>query len=319
MANINIFNFDIINIINKNLDYVDIINLSSSNKHLFDIYKNNKKYICSNEIISYQKFIKYNLYNHFPKMKLSFKFSLEEVQPDEIYKNNIVKLVIYKNDIKYIADYNNLEELKLLNNSYTRVEHDLNNLNNLSKLKILNLFSFELNNINFISNILNLKVLDISYNNITDLSPLKNLTKLEKLSMIKTNINNLDIFNNLKNLKYLNMYFCDFVDNLNFNIFSNLTDLEDLNIGLTRNFDYNVLRYLKNLNKLCLAQSYINNLEPISKLNKLNILYLSNIRCYNIDFEPLIDLSYNNDIKIFISKMDKYFNIDKLNPNKIIF
>lgn len=311
---INIFNFDIINIINKNLDYIDIIHFSSSTKHLFDIYKNNKKYICSEEIINYQKFINYKLYNHFPKMRLAFKF-LEK--SDEIYNNNIVKLYIYINDIKYIVGCNNLEELRIINNFDNRIEHNLYYLNNLSKLKILNLFSLELNNINFVSNMPNLKVLDISYNNITDLSPLKNLTKLENLSMIKTKINNLDIFNNLKNLKYLNMYYCEFNNNLNFNIFGNLINLNFLNIGLTKNFNYDVLRLLTNLTTLYVVQTNINNLEPISKLNKLKSLYLSNISD-NTDYEPLIDLSYNNDIKIFITKKNKYFNIDKLDANKII-
>ena len=88
---ITIFNFDIINIINNNLDYKDIINFSLTNKYFYEMYNANKNNISfqvsTNNVDDLIKSCE-----TFPKIKINFIFNNKKYIIDDIekYNNNIL-------------------------------------------------------------------------------------------------------------------------------------------------------------------------------------------------------------------------------------
>jgi hypothetical protein len=310
----NIFNFDIINIIYSNLNYIDIINFSSSNKHFFGLYKNNKKHIISNQVIIYERFINYGVDQVFPNTKLKKNHNKNNYFDDK-YINNIVVFFsgVDKNiSIDNILKYKNLEKLSL----YINLSLDLSGLEQLKFLKTLILIPIcdnnYLTNINCLNNLSNLEELDISYNSITSFEPLKKLNKLKTLKMMKSKIDDITIFSNLTLLEELHLYNCSFNKNSDFSVFNKLINLKYLDIGLTTNFDYNCVGMISNLITLYMGQNRILSLEPLNNLKKLKKLYIASLH-NNIDLKPLLNMS---KMEIYIARPFicdySYYNIKLL-------
>ena len=155
---------------------------------------------------------------------------------------------------------------------------DLTGLEHAQNLYHLNLSD---NNISDLSplaelkNAQNLRTLTLSYNNILDISPLAELTQVGYLHLDNNNISDLSPLAELKKLDYLHL------DN------NNISDLSPL-------------AELKNLRQLLLYDNNISDISPLAKLKKLERLFLS----YNniSDISPLagltqleeLGLSHNN-------------------------
>ncbi len=116
----------------------------------------------------------------------------------------------------------------------------------------------------------NLKQLNLSGNNISDLTPLSGLTNLESIDLIVCNITNLYPLRNLTKLKYLSVghnYISDI------SVVSNLSNLESFHVSHNNISDVSALRYCTALKRLDISY---NNISDISALNQLyNLEHLS--------------------------------------------
>lgn len=141
-----------------------------------------------------------------------------------------------------------------------------------------------LNGIEFFKNVTHL---NLSYNQINDITPLKHLTKLETLKLSHNQIESIDPIKN--NLQLINL-------NLDYNLIK----------------DISPLKKLENLEKINLGKNQIKDISPLKNLNKLK--YLPNINnnpIINLDIlEKKLDLYKSNN------KKDEYFEVSESMNNE---
>ena len=295
------FNFDIMNIIYNNLDYIDIINVSSTNKYFYNMLKENNKYIYSNKnkyiTICDTKYEKSYYYNYFHKIKI-----LDNII--NIIPNIKIKLIIdtehyYEELDKFPEKYElNVYDIFLECNNYRNVIYDLDKLN---KFKNLNNFKYENINSTLLELNIDIPTIDLSLNNIVEIK-------------IENNLNNLTSLNLNNTIDNDEMYNLDFLQYLN-----NLTEL-----NLRNNNIYNIdfLKYLTNIRILNLSYNNID-IESLNKynLNNIQILILThnNLNYYKLDnLSNLItltdlNLSHNNLTTQKCYPLSKLINLTKLN------
>ncbi len=228
-----------------------------------------------------------------------------EVEVGEIYKEHmelIEKLVIFgdslwdglssnvhysvfstQGGIKTLDDLaycTNLTELYIGNNQIS----DISALENLSKLKIINLMTNQISDLTPLSNLQNLHTLILDHNMVSDASPLLSLdnlislnlgsnnnysfadldsisqmTNLQELTIYHNNISDLTPFSSLVELEMLD------VDSNNFSDLSpleNLTKLEDLSIEDNMNlYDISVLLSMPNLKAVFVSDTNVAEIE----------------------------------------------------------
>lgn len=140
-------------------------------------------------------------------------------------------------------------------------------------------------NINGIENFRNLTVLDLSFNNINDISKLQNLTKLEELDLKSNNISNIEAIAQLDKLKGASFNNNDIasIPVLNW------TEIQYLDLGTNKLTDINNLSNLTNLEELYLQNDLdsetegnrangISDLSALDKLEKLEEIVATNQR-----------------------------------------
>ncbi|MCM8527033.1 MAG: hypothetical protein NE327_10990 [Lentisphaeraceae bacterium] len=115
----------------------------------------------------------------------------------------------------------NLEVLILRN---SRIK-SLKGVENLTKLKELDLVNLDVSDISPLENCKNLEILEMHGSHIPDLSPLTQLPKLKKLSVAVHE--NLDVIKRLKSLKELNLWYFSPILNVNHGI-EELKKIEDI-------------------------------------------------------------------------------------------
>ncbi len=180
--------------------------------------------------------------------------------PDANFKNALVNFPVIDTDGDHFpdsnADLNNDGEIQI-----SEAESVLN----------LKLFFLQISSIQGIEYFINLEYLDISANQLTNVSPLYNLTNLKILDCNSNFITELDL--------------------------SNLINLEDLNCAanLLSNLDVNSLVNLKELGSHYNQLNHLN----VSGLTQLEILDCSNNELTSLDLSSLLSLqmfycSYNN-------------------------
>lgn len=163
--------------------------------------------------------------------------------------------------------------------------------------------------------------LNLSYNNITDLSILKDLTSIQYLQLKSNEIKDIQHLENLTSIISLDLSF-NFV--LDYSILEKLITLKTLNLDRCRIKDVSFIKNLRTIKSLNLSGneisdiSYLKNLKLLSKLNlsdnpidnftfieelkRLHTLIISKIKINNYSFlEKLNNLSKldisNNEIK----------------------
>jgi len=118
----------------------------------------------------------------------------------------------------------------------------------------------------------NLEVLDLSRNQISDLSPLSGLTSLKVLFLYDNKrVSDLSPLSKLTNLTNLSIYDNRISD---LSPLSGLTNLTKLALGYNRISDLSPLKKLVNLTELGLRENQISDLEPLSGLANLKRLSL---------------------------------------------
>lgn len=217
--------------------------------------------------------------------------SLEELKSVEKRESKAVELSVepeYKPDDE--SDYIVFEIDHGLYTSTLRVERDLQKLDlhggsfsgnalekigQMTNLTELNLENTKITNISFLKNLKNLKKLNISGNNISDLSPLENLTNLEYLYINNNDVKDISALSKLKNLKEL------FLSGNKIKSVSELKNLIKLNV-----------LYIDN-NKI----SDISCLEKLTELREFNISNVFSGEITNAVGNAISDISVVKNMK----------------------
>lgn len=135
----------------------------------------------------------------------------------------------------------------------------------------------------------NLWELDMSNNEIEDISPIAGLTKLIDLNLRSNPIRNFKPLANLTNLRRLNL---NGTPISNLTPLANLINLEELLLEHCNIVDVTLLANLINLKTLDLGKNQIIDVSPLANLTQLETLRLKENR-YN-DISPLLGLSIQN-------------------------
>src|SRR5690625_4306002 len=106
----------------------------------------------------------------------------------------------------------------------------------------------------------NLNFLELSYNNIEDITPLKKLTNLEILLLSKIDVTDFSALNELSNLVGLSLDDNNISD---ISLLKNFTNLEWINVENNKIDDISVLKNLTNLEGVFLANNKISDLSPL--------------------------------------------------------
>jgi len=171
-------------------------------------------------------------------------------------------------DLSDLAYFNNLKDIRLIFHRFT----------DLSPLATLPL-----------------KVLDLSCNNLTDLSPLGELEHLTNLSMDYCTLGNLTPLENTRNLRFLSVY------ELSYQGFKDLCsldmpNLQTLHIPFSKIESLEGISSLKFLSWLSINDSIIFDFDELAKLKNLTNLSISRTKCY--DFSFLKELPLLNSLTV---------------------
>jgi len=136
------------------------------------------------------------------------------------YAVNVEKIrvnssVLYDSS-NFFETIQSLENVTEFESDFNMSESDLSNLVNIKSLETISLKFAGLGDIDFspLERLSNLKYLDLSNNNITNVSSLVNITQLEELNLMNNGIVSLEGLENLINLKQINVAF----NRIDFNI-----------------------------------------------------------------------------------------------------
>ncbi|MFX1478500.1 MAG: tetratricopeptide repeat protein [Promethearchaeota archaeon] len=116
-----------------------------------------------------------------------------------------------------------------------------------------------------------IKILDLSNQDISDITPLSSLHSLKKLYLSGTSITSLESLHELNRLKVLTFYNTKVTD---INPLDSLTNLEELNFKQTDISDIKPLLSLKKLKKLDFSNTKVFDISPISSLTALQEISL---------------------------------------------
>ncbi len=128
----------------------------------------------------------------------------------------------------------------------------------------------------------NLEGLELSFNQITDISPIAGLTKLTNLGVGGNPIADIAPLAGLTQLKSLALFNCQAKD---YTPLSNLTGLTDLSLDYATISDLTPLSGLTALYQLSLSSTPVTDVTPLAGLTNLRKLYLS--KCIITDYSPL--------------------------------
>lgn len=176
--------------------------------------------------------------------------------------------------LEIICQNRNLESLDLRNNKITRLPKSINNL---SRLKRLNLMNTGVESLEPLRQNKLLQDLNLEFTPVTELAPIGNLKALRRLQLFNNNIEDSQF------LAYL----------------TNLEDLEAINTNLG---DTSFLKNSSKLQNLILRRSKISSLKPIAKLKNLRQLDLKDVELK--DVEPISIVGF---------KKLTHFNVTNIN------
>ncbi|CAL6010493.1 Conserved_hypothetical protein [Hexamita inflata] len=172
---------------------------------------------------------------------------------------NLVELVLGYNSLKDKSGLQHSPKLERLDLSQTETT-DLHTIpHQLFGLKELNVSENNITDISYISNFIDLQILDFSYNKqLQTIGPLKFCTQLTKLVIVTTNVSDIWPLQFMKNLKTLDMY-------------------------ETKVVDLHPLQYLYKLENISADNASIIDVSPLSKLTQLKTLSFSFNKITNAD------------------------------------
>lgn len=224
------------------------------------------------------------------------------------YLLNLLWLDIGGNEIEDISPLTNLTNLQLLNADNNRIQDispinlmvqllslDLsenlikflgfnqgvsiqssqpsNPFNKLIKLETLNLSNNQIDDVSNLSGLVNLRHLNLNENKVNDISDLNQLRSLQELSIAYNQLEDISVLSMFPDLIHLDLSYNQISD---ISSFHNLTQLKQAAMYNNRIENISPLSNLDNLTVLMLSDNDISLSEPLSQLNNLRILHLSN-------------------------------------------
>lgn len=170
------------------------------------------------------------------------------------------------NNLEPLANLKKLTHLYLSSNDFKSIEA-LRNLENLVELGIAGGTTYNrVSDISSINNLIKLKYLDIQYQQISNISVLENFPKLKRLNCFMNKISDISALQNLKELQYLNLGE-NKIDDISF--LQKLNKLEKLELAGTKISNITALKELVGLTFLDLSNNYdIEDYTPIAGLLK---------------------------------------------------
>ncbi len=164
---------------------------------------------------------------------------------------------------------------------------DLTRLEFATNLEDLDISDNEISDLSPIAGLTNLVLIAMSRNHdISDFSPLKNLKNLEWITFVETQVSDISVFRELTNLRYIHARNHNISD---LSPITNLTKLGYLNLSGGNISDLTPLTKLTNLTELYLADEKISDISPIAGLTGLIRLGLARNKIS--DISPLTRLT----------------------------
>ena len=212
--------------------------------------------------------------------------SMESAIRIDSIQNPIVKDII-NNQLKYyIIDYNNdkyitkmalgkISSLELQNKNLT--SDDLNGLDIFYNISVIDLSDNNITNVSVLTNFKRLYSINLSNNKVTDVSALKDLENLESINL--SGNNNVNGYEQLDNLYQINL------SNTNLSALNNISNnerLSQLDLSNNTQLDYNSLKLPKNISYLVLDNTNFKN-NNLSNLKNLYSLSIKNNGLKNLD------------------------------------
>ncbi|MBW8016265.1 MAG: hypothetical protein FVQ82_08770 [Planctomycetes bacterium] len=145
----------------------------------------------------------------------------------------------------------------------------------------------------------NLTALELSYNNLTDVSALASLKNLTTLTLSNNTLTDISVLKELTNLTGLDLRSSNLAD---ISVLMELSSLTDLNLGNNNLTDISALKELTNLKGLYLWDNQLTGLSELKGLKKLESLMLFNNKLTDIsELKGLTKLTllslHHNEIK----------------------
>lgn len=292
----------------------------------------------------YEKIKEYKENEYFNEIMKLIKETYDEFPVSSLYKTIENAYNLISKNLDNNQNFNFIETKREIRIRYLKELNDIRNKNIYQEIVEIQIIRQDLFNLKPLCNFefRELKLLNLSENNIDDISPLKNMIspKLECLILLKNKLSDKNIeylkdfkFAKLKTLNLFDNYLTDFQFFDEIKVFPNLKVLYigkntfDENI---RNIDFNSKKYnFPNLESLGATKGVFSN-ESIKnlacfKFPKLKILYLSGNNLSSLSFIEQIECPEldeiwlnDNDLTNF-TPLIKFENIDTINldNNKI--
>ena len=212
--------------------------------------------------------------------------SMESAIRIDSIQNPIVKDII-NNQLKYyIIDYNNdkyitkmalgkISSLELQNKNLT--SDNLSGLDIFYNISVIDLSDNNITNVSVLTNFKRLYSINLSNNKVTDVSALKDLENLESINL--SGNNNVNGYEQLDNLYQINL------SNTNLSTLNNISNnerLSQLDLSNNTQLDYNSLKLPKNISYLVLDNTNFKN-NNLSNLKNLYSLSIKNNGLKNLD------------------------------------
>jgi uncharacterized repeat protein (TIGR02543 family) len=166
---------------------------------------------------------------------------------------------------------------------------------------------FGITNLQGIENLTNLTSLDLSHNQISDVSPLAKLTKLTDLDLSWNQISDVSPLSRLTKLTELILGDNQISD---VSPLANLTNLTELDLSHNQISDVSPLAKLTNLTELELWDNQISDVSPLAKLTKLTTLYLEGNQISDVG--PLAKLTNLTDLDLDTNQISDASPLAKL-------
>ena len=253
---------------------------------LISVWDNFDRVNYAREVLS--KAIKYS-----PQLELDHVSSVDGLEQLTDLTDLVISNCSYLTDISPISALINLKRLELVEctslinltplSNLSRLKHlylseceqvntleDLSNLTNLEWLVLWDCHHFT--DLRPLSKLHNITRIDLwGCTGFTDLTPLTELHKLEWLNLRGCMITSITPLENLTNLKILNLGYCNQIDD--FSPISSILSLTSLDVrGCTNFADLSIIFKLRNLAKLDVTETKVQDLSPLQKMpNSLKI------------------------------------------------
>lgn len=232
--------------------------------------------------------------------------------------DEVTSLSIFRNGVKSlngIEQFPNLTYLSINNGDASgdtteenlKVEstcklEGLDKLAELPKLTELSLWYCQINDndMQYIEKLTNLTKLDLSYNEISDVSKITNLTKLSSLILTGNKIVDINPLNKLDKISYLS------INENNISDISVVAGMKEINIFLCAKNQISDISSVANLTKLTTLDCTGNRISDISSLKSLR--YLKDVSLSEnaiVDFSPLMALPNLDMNDTYVTKIGK--------------